>query len=63
MSNEKRFDNDDNGGVVLDTKIETQKPALYRVLMLNDDYTPMEFVVMVLPVSYTHLTLPTSDLV
>ena len=56
MSNEKRFDNDDNGGVVLDTKIETQKPALYRVLMLNDDYTPMEFVVMVLQRFFGHNT-------
>ena len=56
MSNEKRFDNDDNGGVVLDKKIETQKPALYRVLMLNDDYTPMEFVVMVLQRFFGHNT-------
>jgi ATP-dependent Clp protease adaptor protein ClpS len=27
------------------TLTRTQKPALYRVLILNDDYTPMEFVV------------------
>ena len=30
------------------TKPKTQKPNLYRVLLLNDDYTPMEFVVLVL---------------
>src|SRR4026208_1944592 len=30
------------------TKPKTQKPSLYRVLLLNDDYTPMEFVVYVL---------------
>jgi ATP-dependent Clp protease adaptor protein ClpS len=30
------------------TKPKTQKPSLYRVLLLNDDYTPMEFVVLVL---------------
>jgi ATP-dependent Clp protease adaptor protein ClpS len=30
------------------TKPKTQKPNLYRVLLLNDDYTPMEFVVHVL---------------
>ena len=30
------------------TRTETQKPPLYKVLLLNDDYTPMEFVVHVL---------------
>lgn len=33
---------------VTETKPKVQKPSLYRVLILNDDYTPMEFVVMVL---------------
>ena len=28
---------------------DRKKPAMYKVIMLNDDYTPMEFVVMVLP--------------
>lgn len=28
--------------------IETKKPRLFRVMLLNDDYTPMDFVVMVL---------------
>lgn len=45
-------DGDDNGrpgtGVVTKTRPKTQKPSLYKVLMLNDDYTPMEFVVHVL---------------
>ena len=31
-----------------ETRIKTKKPSLYRVLLLNDDYTPMEFVVFVL---------------
>ena len=35
-------------GVVTKTRVETKKPALYKVLLLNDDYTPMEFVVHVL---------------
>ena len=35
-------------------KVETKKPSLYRVLMLNDDYTPMEFVVMVLQRFFGH---------
>ena len=30
------------------TRPKTQKPNLYRVLLLNDDYTPMEFVVLIL---------------
>jgi ATP-dependent Clp protease adaptor protein ClpS len=35
-------------GVVVKSKPKTKKPAMYKVLMLNDDYTPMEFVVHVL---------------
>jgi ATP-dependent Clp protease adaptor protein ClpS len=34
--------------VITRTRIQTKKPNLYRVLLLNDDYTPMEFVVLVL---------------
>ena len=34
--------------IVTETKPKVQKPSLYRVLILNDDYTPMEFVVHVL---------------
>ena len=42
---------DDDGpviGAVTKTRVETKKPSMYKVLMLNDDYTPMEFVVHVL---------------
>ena len=35
-------------GVVVKAKPKTKKPSMYKVLMLNDDYTPMEFVVHVL---------------
>ncbi len=35
-------------GTITKTKPKTQRPSLYRVLLLNDDYTPMEFVVLVL---------------
>jgi ATP-dependent Clp protease adaptor protein ClpS len=34
--------------VITKTKPQTKRPSLYRVLILNDDYTPMEFVVHVL---------------
>ncbi|HUC62053.1 MAG TPA: ATP-dependent Clp protease adapter ClpS [Alphaproteobacteria bacterium] len=50
MSTIRRADQD-NGtgtGVAIKTRPKTKKPALYKVLMLNDDYTPMEFVVHVL---------------
>lgn len=35
-------------GVLLKTRPKTKKPSLYKVLLLNDDYTPMEFVVHIL---------------
>ncbi len=47
-------DDDDRGGgdsrvgIVTRTETRTKKPSPYKVLLLNDDYTPMEFVVMVL---------------
>ena len=41
-------DNNDNRGLLLDTKPKTKKPSMYDVLLLNDDYTPMEFVIIVL---------------
>jgi ATP-dependent Clp protease adaptor protein ClpS len=50
MSNIRKSDEDGGTGtgVVVKTRPKTKKPALYKVLMLNDDYTPMEFVVHVL---------------
>lgn len=42
---------DDDGfdtGIALKSRPKTKKPAMYKVLMLNDDYTPMEFVIHVL---------------
>ncbi|HLY55029.1 MAG TPA: ATP-dependent Clp protease adapter ClpS [Stellaceae bacterium] len=46
--NGRRGDEDHATGVVVRTRPKTKKPSLYKVLMLNDDYTPMEFVVLVL---------------
>ena len=40
---------DDGGSVVLERRTQkTQPPQMYQVVMLNDDYTPMEFVVVVI---------------
>ncbi len=47
-SNRRPDDGDAGIGVVTKTKPRTKRPNLYRVLILNDDYTPMEFVVHVL---------------
>ena len=46
--NDRRDGEGPNTGVVVKTRPKTRKPAMYKVLMLNDDYTPMEFVVHVL---------------
>ena len=35
-------------GLAVKPKPKTKKPSLYKVMLLNDDYTPMEFVVQVL---------------
>jgi len=44
MSDFKRWDAPVHG-LDADTRIRPQRPPMYKVLMLNDDYTPMEFVV------------------
>ena len=41
-------DKNGNGQLILDSRTKTKKPSMYKVIMLNDDYTPMEFVVHVL---------------
>ncbi|MEM7212146.1 MAG: ATP-dependent Clp protease adapter ClpS [Pseudomonadota bacterium] len=47
-SDDDNRDDDGDVGVVVKSKPKTKRPSLYKVLMLNDDYTPMEFVVYVL---------------
>jgi ATP-dependent Clp protease adaptor protein ClpS len=46
--NGKRGEEGPGTGVVVKAKPKTKKPSMYKVLMLNDDYTPMEFVVHIL---------------
>ncbi len=49
QNDDERQNNDGDGtGVVTRVKPKVKKPSLYRVLLLNDDFTPMEFVVHVL---------------
>ncbi|WP_371345892.1 ATP-dependent Clp protease adapter ClpS [Ancylobacter sp. IITR112] len=44
----RRGDNAPGTAVITRTKPQVKRPNLYRVLLVNDDYTPMEFVVHVL---------------
>jgi ATP-dependent Clp protease adaptor protein ClpS len=46
--NGRRGEEGPGTGVIVKAKPKTKKPSMYKVLMLNDDYTPMEFVVDVL---------------
>jgi Uncharacterized conserved protein len=48
LSDDIDQDQDQETGVITRTRPRTQKPPMYKVLLLNDDYTPMEFVVLVL---------------
>ena len=51
MQNERDADEPDRDsgtGLATKTRTQTKKPSLYRVLLLNDDFTPMEFVIHVL---------------
>lgn len=41
-------DDDGDAAVIVQPRARTKRPPLYKVLLLNDDYTPMEFVVYVL---------------
>ena len=53
LSDKDNKDGEDGGGegqtgVITREQVKTKKPSMYKVLLLNDDYTPMEFVVHVL---------------
>lgn len=48
MSNENEHLDDDSGLAVAPARPRLKRPPMYKVVLLNDDYTPMEFVVHVL---------------
>ncbi len=47
-NNNLDLDGDGQSGVVVEKKVVARKPSLYRVFLVNDDYTPMDFVIEVL---------------
>ena len=48
QDNENESTSSDLGAVVLEKDPEVKEPPSYQVILINDDYTPMEFVVFVL---------------
>ena len=51
LSQQIMSDNEEGEGdqeLLVKTKPKTKRPPLYKVLLINDDYTPMEFVIMIL---------------
>ena len=48
MASDRRPSDHTTPGIDVKERPKTKKPSMYKVLMLNDDYTPMEFVVEVL---------------
>ena len=54
MSDQKPGNDDDDTLLLERTRPKLKKPPLFKVILLNDDYTPMEFVVHVLEAIFGH---------
>lgn len=48
MSKEERFDGDADTAILEKPMAKAKRPSFFQVVMLNDDYTPMDFVVQIL---------------
>jgi len=48
MSDFEPYEDNDSGLALQDAKPELKRPPLYKVILLNDDYTPMDFVIEIL---------------
>ncbi|GAB6141256.1 ATP-dependent Clp protease adapter ClpS [Methylosoma difficile] len=48
MSDSERFNDHDDGLAVQEAKPKLKKPPMYKVVLLNDDFTPMDFVIEIL---------------
>lgn len=48
IRNSNHSEHDGEGGLLVEKDVKVERPSLYKVLLLNDDFTPMDFVVEVL---------------
>ena len=48
MTDKDKKQDGGSGQIILESRTQTKKPSMYKVVMMNDDYTQMEFVVHVL---------------
>lgn len=54
LASEKDRSNTPQSGLALEERVKTKKPAMFKVLLHNDDFTSMEFVTHVLSVVFHH---------
>ena len=53
---------DQNAGVMIKARPKTRRPAMYKVLLLNDDFTPMDFVVHILEKFFSKTRAEATDI-
>ena len=55
-------DREDASGVMIKSRPKTRRPAMYKVLLLNDDFTPMDFVVHILEKFFSKTRAEATDI-